>query len=333
TRTSDETVDSRAGTDAAETARRTTSCARGATWRGSRPACFARRDPPARGARTDASSASGYAGNGKTATPNNAHPPEWLLQRLPSSTPLTFICIRSPEATKCNASLGKKLQNALRLTPETRASIGRNPCELSDLKPPEASRPCATTRRTNAGTAEKGQFQRPRPSANALFLDALRVRRFNTRPSGIPALFLAYLAGRPAASRPHHGQVAQLVEQRTENPRVGGSIPPLATIKSRTCMALPVAAERNLTSRCSNVAVTGALQVPIDGVPPGIACDTTTRAIGGSMAELTTYQLRARGAGKDRWLADGGPRGAGREVARLTRTGTHFYVHVYAPHG
>jgi hypothetical protein len=27
-----------------------------------------------------------------------------------------------------------------------------------------------------------------------------------------------------------HGQVAQLVEQRIENPRVGGSIPPLATI-------------------------------------------------------------------------------------------------------
>ncbi len=26
-----------------------------------------------------------------------------------------------------------------------------------------------------------------------------------------------------------NGQVAQLVEQRTENPRVGGSIPPLAT--------------------------------------------------------------------------------------------------------
>ena len=26
-------------------------------------------------------------------------------------------------------------------------------------------------------------------------------------------------------------QVAQLVEQRTENPRVGGSIPPLGTIK------------------------------------------------------------------------------------------------------
>jgi hypothetical protein len=27
-------------------------------------------------------------------------------------------------------------------------------------------------------------------------------------------------------------QVAQLVEQRTENPRVGGSIPPLGTIKN-----------------------------------------------------------------------------------------------------
>ncbi len=29
--------------------------------------------------------------------------------------------------------------------------------------------------------------------------------------------------------RPPFGQVAQLVEQRIENPRVGGSIPPLAT--------------------------------------------------------------------------------------------------------
>src|SRR6185295_4705883 len=30
-----------------------------------------------------------------------------------------------------------------------------------------------------------------------------------------------------------NGQVAQLVEQRTENPRVGGSIPPLATTTTR----------------------------------------------------------------------------------------------------
>jgi hypothetical protein len=32
--------------------------------------------------------------------------------------------------------------------------------------------------------------------------------------------------------RPPFGQVAQLVEQRIENPRVGGSIPPLATKNS-----------------------------------------------------------------------------------------------------
>ena len=44
------------------------------------------------------------------------------------------------------------------------------------------------------------------------------------------------LAGRPVcvyrqvAASPHFGQVAQLVEQRTENPRVGGSNPSLATI-------------------------------------------------------------------------------------------------------
>ena len=30
-----------------------------------------------------------------------------------------------------------------------------------------------------------------------------------------------------------NGQVAQSVEQRTENPCVGGSIPPLATIKNK----------------------------------------------------------------------------------------------------
>jgi hypothetical protein len=46
-----------------------------------------------------------------------------------------------------------------------------------------------------------------------LFIDERALRLFNTR------LF-------------EYGQVAQLVEQRTENPRVGGSIPSLATNKS-----------------------------------------------------------------------------------------------------
>ena len=40
------------------------------------------------------------------------------------------------------------------------------------------------------------------------------------------------------------GQVAQLVEQRTENPRVGGSIPPLATKHAKAPMGPFVFVER-----------------------------------------------------------------------------------------
>jgi hypothetical protein len=40
----------------------------------------------------------------------------------------------------------------------------------------------------------------------------------------------AAVAARKPGMPFNDGQVAQLVEQRTENPRVGGSIPPLATI-------------------------------------------------------------------------------------------------------
>src|SRR5207249_2928403 len=39
----------------------------------------------------------------------------------------------------------------------------------------------------------------------------------------------AFQKARFLLRRAGHGQVAQLVEQRTENPCVGGSIPPLAT--------------------------------------------------------------------------------------------------------
>jgi hypothetical protein len=41
--------------------------------------------------------------------------------------------------------------------------------------------------------------------------------------------YKALSRGRFSAPR-RHAQVAQLVEQRIENPRVGGSIPPLGTI-------------------------------------------------------------------------------------------------------
>ena len=45
---------------------------------------------------------------------------------------------------------------------------------------------------------------------------------------------LTGLARTGLIARPSNGQVAQLVEQRIENPRVGGSIPPLATRFKKT---------------------------------------------------------------------------------------------------
>jgi hypothetical protein len=65
--------------------------------------------------------------------------------------------------------------------------------------------------------------------AMQVLLDAFPVAGSNTRPlRRLPPACLCGPGSRPGP--PLHGQVAQLVEQRTENPRVGGSIPPLATI-------------------------------------------------------------------------------------------------------
>ena len=75
---------------------------------------------------------------------------------------------------------------------------------------PEMGRPGVTNRLTTC---------RQRPSI-ACALDALPRLVFNC------ALFFA----RPRRTAASRGQVAQLVEQGTENPRVGGSIPSLATI-------------------------------------------------------------------------------------------------------
>ncbi len=63
-------------------------------------------------------------------------------------------------------------------------------------------------------------------------LTRIRLCGFNTRPAQADLIGRCELQIRPAfrASQLSEGQVAQLVEQRTENPRVGGSIPPLATI-------------------------------------------------------------------------------------------------------
>ncbi len=74
-------------------------------------------------------------------------------------------------------------------------------------------------------SSECGRSSRPLPAAG--FLTILSARRSNTRPCRGRARLIDHGGRRPRT--PHDGQVAQLVEQRTENPRVGGSIPPLAT--------------------------------------------------------------------------------------------------------
>jgi hypothetical protein len=59
---------------------------------------------------------------------------------------------------------------------------------------------------------------------------AVVVREYHVPVGAIRLMDCPVLGGRMAgATRCARGQVAQLVEQRTENPRVGGSIPPLAT--------------------------------------------------------------------------------------------------------
>lgn len=51
------------------------------------------------------------------------------------------------------------------------------------------------------------------------------------------------------------------------------------------------------------------------------------------MTQITTNELRAKWAGKDRWLSDGGSRGAGHLVARIKRNGVFFYFQYIGPDG
>ena len=55
--------------------------------------------------------------------------------------------------------------------------------------------------------------------------------------SGCP---LSLDAGQTSSFNARFAQVAQSVEQRTENPRVGGSIPPLGTNKNNDLQVFPV---------------------------------------------------------------------------------------------
>jgi integrase len=51
------------------------------------------------------------------------------------------------------------------------------------------------------------------------------------------------------------------------------------------------------------------------------------------MAQITTNALRVAWRGRDRWLSDGGARGAGRLYARLAREGVTFYYQYFGPKG
>jgi integrase len=48
------------------------------------------------------------------------------------------------------------------------------------------------------------------------------------------------------------------------------------------------------------------------------------------MSQITANGLRAKWRGKDQWISDGGPRGAGRLVARVTRDGVNFLYQYFA---
>src|SRR5437879_3928882 len=50
-------------------------------------------------------------------------------------------------------------------------------------------------------------------------------------------------------------------------------------------------------------------------------------------SQITTNGLRVAWRGKDRWLSDGGARGAGRLVARITREGVAFLYQYFGPGG
>jgi len=49
--------------------------------------------------------------------------------------------------------------------------------------------------------------------------------------------------------------------------------------------------------------------------------------------KITTLALRGAWQRKDRWLSDGGGRGAGRLVARIPREGVGFSYKYFAPDG
>ena len=88
------------------------------------------------------------------------------------------------------------------------------PATTMTCKPGPATRKTANDVRNGCGGSASPPGRRPAPPCRpAEPLDSAKTVLYKAPPS-----------------RPRPAQVAQSVEQRTENPRVGGSIPPLGTI-------------------------------------------------------------------------------------------------------
>src|SRR5690606_41182907 len=62
---------------------------------------------------------------------------------------------------------------------------------------------------------------------------------------GPDAIMRGCRSARVVSGARRDGQVAQLVEQRIENPRVGGSIPPLATRIPKSCTSNTLAGRQS----------------------------------------------------------------------------------------
>src|SRR3972149_709566 len=83
------------------------------------------------------------------------------------------------------------------------------------------------------------------------------MRAFSLTPPGLEVLIAPFYRPVRIRGQSRYGQVAQLVEQRTENPCVGGSIPPLAT------RILPRLSRQNLRGAIPPLATTFMRVLPV----------------------------------------------------------------------
>ena len=142
-------------------------------------------------------------------------------------------------------------------------SISARPCSLARCAAPQAPGLPASGRPPPPDERGGGVFRTRARGARAVagrsrtglggsgaLAEGCRAAPGFSVPIRLDAAFAARCNTRPL----YGGQVAQLVEQRTENPRVGGSIPPLATINSLNINNI---SSNSLPSACSKAASEG----------------------------------------------------------------------------